>query len=234
MIAVLAALALFMIPSQRASAFFFDIIFDPQALVEHAAQVASLVNQVGSAVQQVQNQIKELAHLGDSFAPDVSATVAGIAGQFKSDLYTAVDPAQQLDSRFPADMSSISWDQYQSDQTNWTEDERQSLTENRELQNRTFQDMDTTQQQVQIIDQASNSASGETAAIQAHNDLLAVESSELAKLQALRIARSRLNTERLARQQSELSFAAAERNRVRDRWDDPAPPTSSLVDAFAN
>jgi P-type conjugative transfer protein TrbJ len=233
-IALLATGALVMIPPQRASAFLFDIVFDPLALVEHVAQVASLVQQVDAAVEQVQNQVKELAHIGDSFAPDVLGVVAGIAGQLDTNLYSAADPGAQLDARFPADMSSVTWDQYQSDQATWTGDERQSLVENRQLQDQVYQDMDTTQEQVRDIAQASNGASGETAALQAHNDLLAVESSELSKLQALKTARSRLKTERLARQQSELSFAAAERTRVRQDWDDPSPPTSSLVDAFGN
>ena len=235
MIAIVAAGVLATIPSQRASAFLFDpIIFDPQALVEHAAQVASLIQQVEAATEQVQNQLKELAHLGSSFAPNVLGVVAGIAGQFESPLYAAADPAAQLDSRFPPDMSTVTWEQFQSDRTTWTQDERQSLTENRQLQDQVYRDMDSTQQQVQEISAASNSAPGETAALQAHNDLLGVESSELSKLQALRTARARLKTERLAREQSELSFAAAERERVRDAWADPAPPTSSLVDAFGN
>jgi P-type conjugative transfer protein TrbJ len=235
MIAIVAAGALAMIPSHRASAFLFDpIIFDPQALVEHAAQVASLIQQVEAATEQVQNQLKELAHLGSSNAPDVLGVVAGIAGQFESRLYTAADPAAQLDSRFPPDMSTATWDQYQSDQTTWTEDERRSLAENRQLQDQVYQDMDTTQQQVQDISAASDSAPGETAALQAHNDLLAVESGELSKLEALRTARARFKTERLAREQSELSFAAAERERVRDGWTDPAPPITPLVDAFGN
>jgi P-type conjugative transfer protein TrbJ len=94
--------------------------------------------------------------------------------------------------------------------------------------------MDTTTQQVQDIVDASNSASGETSAVQAHNDLLAVASGELAKLQSLKIARARLKTERLAQQQSESSYAEAERQRVRTGWDNPAPPTETVVDPFQN
>jgi conjugal transfer/entry exclusion protein len=70
--------------------------------------------------------------------------------------------------------------------------------------------------------------------VQAHNDLMAVASGELAKLQALKAARSRLKTERLARQQSELSYAAAEQGRVRADWGNPAPPTGSVTDPFQN
>jgi P-type conjugative transfer protein TrbJ len=94
--------------------------------------------------------------------------------------------------------------------------------------------MDTATQQVQSIVDASNSAAGETSAIQAHNDLLALASGELAKLQSLKLARARFKTEQLAQQQSEASFAEAERQRVRDGWDNPAPPTGTVVDPFEN
>ena len=128
-------------------------------------------------------------------------------GQLDSSLYSTANPASQLDTRYPADMSNATWAQYQSDESTWTDNQRQALVENRQLQNQVYQDMDTTTQQVQDIVDASNSASGETSAIQAHNDLLAVASGELAKLQSLKLARSRLKTEKLAQQQSELSYS---------------------------
>jgi hypothetical protein len=63
---------------------------------------------------------------------------------------------------------------------------------------------------------------------------LAVASGELAKLQSLRVARSRLKTETLAQQQSEAAYAAAEQTRVRAGWENPAPPTGTVVDPFQN
>ena len=222
-------------PVRRAAACWYDpIIFDPTSLVEHVQQVVQLGEQISAAVQQVENQVLELAHLGSNVAPDESAIIAGVQGQLDASLYNTATPASQLDARYPATMTSATWAQYQSEQSTWTNNERQALIENRQLQNQVYRDMETTRQQVQEIIDASNSASGETSAIQAHNDLLAVASGEFAKLQALKAARSRLKTEKLARQQSELSYAAAEQGRVRDGWDNPAPPTGSVADPFQN
>jgi P-type conjugative transfer protein TrbJ len=232
-IAVGAALALG--PVRRAAACWYDpIIFDPQALVQNVQKVAQFVQQVEAAAQQVQNQLHDLAHLDSGVAPNIPAVVTGIQGQIDASLYSAATPASQLDTRYPADMSNVTWAQYQSDRSTWTNNERQALVENRQLQNQVYRDMDTTRQQVQRIVEASNSASGETSALQAHNDLLAVASGELAKLQALKAARARLKTEKLARQQSELSYAAAEQGHVRSGWDNPAPPTESVNDPFQN
>ena len=222
-------------PVRRAAACWFDpIIFDPSALVEHVQQVVHLGQQISAAIQQVQNQVRELTRLNPGVAPNDRATVAGVRGQLDASLYDRPAPANQLNARYPANMSGATWAQYQSDQSTWTSNERESLVENRQVENRVYRDMDGARQQVRSIVEASNSASGETSAIQAHNDLLAVASGELAKLQALKAARSRLKTERLARQQSELSYAAAERGRVRSDWDNPAPPTGSVADPFQN
>jgi P-type conjugative transfer protein TrbJ len=226
--------ALVFLPARRANAFLFDIVLDPVALVENVLKVVDLGEQIDAVVQQVENEVKELEHLNLSSVPNIAGIVSGVEGQLESSLYSTANPASQLDTRYPADMSNATWAQYQSDQSTWTDNQRQSLVENRQLQNQVYQDMDTTTQQVQDIVDASNSASGETSAIQPHNDLLAVASGELAKLQSLRVARSRLKTEKLAQQQSESSFAEAERQRVRTGWDNPAPPTETVVDPFQN
>lgn len=222
-------------PVREALACWYDpIILDPAALVEHVQQVAQTALQVESAVQQVKNQVQELQHLSASVTIDAASVVSGLRGQLDANLYDTASPGDQLDSRFPADMSGRFWDQVQSDRTTWIGNERQALAENRQLQNQVYRDMANTQSQVQGIVEASNTAPGETAAAQAHNDLLAAASGELTKLASLKAVRSRLRTETLAREQSELSFAAAEQKRVRAGWENPAPPTRGVVNAFAN
>jgi P-type conjugative transfer protein TrbJ len=226
--------AMVFLTARRADAFLFDIVLDPIALVENVLKVVDLGEQIDAVVQQVENEVKELEHLNLSAVPNIAEIVSGVEGQLQSSLYSTSNPASQLDTRYPADMTNATWAQYQSDESTWTDNQRQALVENRQLQNQVYQDMDTTTQQVQDIVDASNSASGETSAIQAHNDLLAVVSGEMAKLQSLKLARSRLKTEKLAQQQSELSYAEAERQRVRTDWDNPAPPTETVVDPFQN
>jgi P-type conjugative transfer protein TrbJ len=223
-----------LLPSRRADAFLFDIVLDPVALVENVLKVVDIGEQIDAVVQQVENEVKELEHLNLSDVPNIAGIISGVEGKLESSLFSTSSPASQLDSRYPADMSNATWTQYQSDQSNWTDNQRQALVENRQLQNQIYQDMDTTTQQVKTIVDASNSASGETSAIQAHNDLLAMASGELAKLQSLRLARSRLKTEKLAQEQSEASYADAERQRVRSDWDNPAPPTQTITDPFQN
>lgn len=208
------------------------IVFDPQALVEHVQGVAQLVQQVATAVQQVQNQLREMAHTNSGVAPDVPGTVSGTRSQLDSSAYSALQPGPQFDAQFPMQMENVGWDQYQSMRAGWTDQYRQTLVENRKAEDEVYRDMDPTRQRVGAIVEASNAAPGETAALQAHNDLVAVASAELAKLQVLKTTRARAKAERLAREQSEIAYGAAERERVRAGWSAPAQPTGSLEQAF--
>ena len=222
-------------PARPASAFLDFVIFDPAALAEHVEQVAQLAEQIESAVRQVEASVLAIKHLGVDAAPQVAATASGLYQQFESDVYASTTDARgQLDRRYPTDQSAVAPDRYAAEQVNWTADERASLAENRRLQNTVEQGMTETSDSVRRIVDASNAAPGETAAAQAHHDLTAVASGEVAKLQALRAARSRLRAEALARAQSERAYAAAQREAVRAGWADPAPPAGGLVPAFGD
>lgn len=232
-VALAAGGAAVLVAGRPAQACWWDpIVFDPQALVEHVQEVAQLVQQVATAAQQVQNQVRELAHLNGGSAPDVPGTVGGARAQLDPAVYGTPQPGPQFETQFPIRVGDTSWDQYQSMRTAWTVQYRQTLVENRKAEDEVYRDMDPTRQRVSAIVEASNAAPGETAALQAHNDLMAVASSELAKLQVLRATRARAKAERSAREQSEIAFGRAERERVRAGWSAPAPPTGSLDEAF--
>lgn len=234
-VAVLAGTGVIVLAAGRpAQACWWDpIVFDPQALVEHVQEAAQLVQQVQTAAQQVQNQLREMTHLGGGVAPDVAGTVAGARSQLDPAVYGSPQPSEQFDAQFPVQMTDVSWGQYQSMRAGWTDAYRQTLIENRKVEDAVYRDMDATAQRIRAIVAASNAAPGETAAVQAHNDLVAVASAEVAKLQVLKAARSRARAERLAREQSDAAFGAAERERVRAGWEAPAPPSEALGDAFS-
>lgn len=222
-----------LVAGRPAQACWWDpIVFDPQALVEHVQEVAQLVQQVETAAQQVQNQLHEMAHLGGGVAPDVAGTIDGTRAQLDPAAYGSPRPSEQFDAQFPIQMTDVTWGQYQSMRAGWSDAYRRTLVENRKAEDAVYRDMDATAQRVRGIVEASNAAPGETAAVQAHNDLVAVASAEVAKLQVLKATRSRARAERLAREQSEAAFGAAERERVRAGWGAPAPPSGALGNAF--
>jgi conjugal transfer/entry exclusion protein len=127
--------AVVFLPARRANAFLFDIVLDPIALVENVLKVVDLGEQIDAVVQEVEDQVKQLEHLNLSSVPNIAGIVSGVEGQLESSLYDTPNPSGQLNTRYPADMSDATWGQFQSDESTWTEDQRQSLTENRQIQN---------------------------------------------------------------------------------------------------
>jgi P-type conjugative transfer protein TrbJ len=221
-------------PVRRSDALFggFDpIIFDPKAFTQHIQQVQEALRQVAALKEQVQNQLKSLADLAASAKglADVKGQVAGVRAQFDSGLYEARDAAGQLAGRFPLAMGATTPEQYQGFEETWAREYRAALEENRQLQNSVFGQMAGVRQQVATIVEASNAAAGEKAAVQAHNQLLATLSGELAKLEALRVSRLRTNAERLARRQSEAAYGAAQGQAVLRGIGAHAPANSTPV-----
>ena len=82
--------AVVFLPARRANAFLFDIVLDPIALVENVLKVVDLGEQIDAVVQQVENQVKELAHLNLSNVPNIAGVVSGVEGQLESSLYLSL------------------------------------------------------------------------------------------------------------------------------------------------
>ena len=229
---VAAVLVVYAGPIRSAFACWYDpIIFDPQALLEHGLQLLQLQNQVAESLQQLELQARELQHVNVAAMPSATLELQGLAHQLQVNLYSDSAPQVQLATRYPPDMSAVSYNDLINDRTRWVLDQRQSLAELRQLQNQIVRDHTRLNIQVGELMTASDSAPGETAALQIHNDLLGAASNELSRLQMLRLSQSRRKTESIAKQESELSYASSESQRVRAA---PAPPTSSIVSLFSN
>jgi P-type conjugative transfer protein TrbJ len=233
-----AAVLLAASPVRRSEALWggFDpIIFDPKAFAQHVQQVQEALRQVAALKEQVQNQLKSLADLGASAKGliDMKGELAGVRSQFDSAMYSVRDAGGQLAGRFPRDMGDTTPAQYHAFEETWTREYRAALEENRRLQNSVFGRMAGVRQQVGTIVEASNAASGEKAAVQAHNQLLATLSGELAKLEALRVSRMRTKAETLARRQSEAAYGAAQGQAVlRGIGDHAAAGSTPIINVF--
>lgn len=231
---LIAAALLAMVPAARTDAFWggFDpIILDPQALAQHVQQVQQMIRQVAAAKEQIQNQLKSLADLAAQAkqAANIKGELTAVRSQFDTTLYGVRDTADQLAGRFPQKMTDATPEQFQSYEQTWTQEYRAALEENRRMHNAVYGQMADVRQQVAAIVQASNAAPGEKAAVQAHNELLADLSGELAKLQALRVSRLRTKVETLARRQSEAAYGAAQGEAVMQGIGNHAPPSSSPI-----
>ena len=203
---------------------FSGIVFDASNFAENIAQVQRLVQQVERAIQQVANQERMLERWGFGGSPAIAESSAGVELILdEAGTYEAADPGPPLDARFPREFEGVSPHQMTDTRAAWEEDYRGVVIRNRRLQNEAVQQMPATADRVRAIVEASNAAPGPTAAVQARNALAAELSGELARLQALRLARAEARVQRRARVQSEAAYADARRRWVMRDWSDPSP-----------
>ncbi len=229
-----AVLALAILPRPALALFGFDIIFDPSNYVQNVKQVAQLVEQIAKFKQQIDNELKMLARLGVSELSGMTKAVQRVEQVLlDSGEYANPNPAGDLTSRYPRDFSNAPRDVIEHLQPAWNDTYRQALAENRQVQNQVYSDMDATGDRVTALVEASNNAEGVTSAVQAHNELLAEASTELSKLQMLKVTRARLKTERLARDQSDLAYRRARRDAVMRDADAPGD-TAPIELPFGN
>ncbi len=199
-------------PSVARACWFDPIIFDPQNFTERVMQFQQLLQQVSAAKTQIANQLKTLGKLQGIAGLNPLQSVQQLQSQLQASVYQSQNPASALQSQYPLQAPSAA--DYQQLQQQWTQGYRQVLVENRQVEDAVYRQMPQTTSQIQQIVTASNSAPGETAAIQAHNDLLAVLSSELASMEALRATRLRAKVETRARKQSEDAYTVAQGSAV--------------------
>ena len=229
-----AMLALAILPRPALALFGFDVIFDPSNFAENVKQVAQLVEQIAKFKQQIENELKMLAHLRISELSGMTRAVQQVEQVLlDSGEYANPNPAGDLTSRYPTDFGNAPRDVIEHLQPAWNDTYRQALAENRQVQNQVYSDMDATGERVTALVEASNNAEGVTSAVQAHNELLAEASTELSKLQALKVTRARMKTERLAREQSDLAYRRARRDAVMQDADAPGD-TAPIEMPFGN
>ena len=219
------------------AAAFADVVFDPTNFVEAVQQVAQEVQLVEQFRQQIQNQLAMLQNWGFTQLPGILQSmniwqqVFGQAGT----TYSSTDPGTTLNNQYPADpgiYANTSDSSMAGMRNGWDQEQRNVLIENRTVQNDTYRDLQPTADRIQAYVEKSNAAPGATAATQAGNEELATLVAQLQSLQALEITDARGDVERDAQDQAEQAYAEQQRQAVRGDWNNPQPPSTSLVDAF--
>jgi len=219
------------------AAAFADIVFDPTNFVEAVEQVVQEVQLVEQFKQQIQNQLAMLQSWDYSQLTgilqnmNVWQQVFGQAGT----TYSSTDPGTTLDQQYPSDpgnYAGMSDGTIQTMRDGWNQEARNVLIENRTVQNDTYLNLAPTAQRIGQYVEKSNAAPGATAAMQAGNEELATVVAQLQTLQAQEITDARGDAERDAQDQAEDAYGQQQRQAVRGEWDNPAPPTTSLVNAF--
>lgn len=169
-------------------------VVDVRAIAQALKQVEQGAQQVANLRQQVAAQQQMLAKLGANISPELTNIVGDATSIMKSAQgigYGAKNLTNQLDSIYPKDMAGSTWDQILREQNKWQNQSRQTRQEAMEAQNAIVNSQERTQRAVERTVAASQSAAGQTAAVQATNQLLAALSTQLTGLQTLLLTQMR-------------------------------------------
>lgn len=167
---------------------------DVRAIAQMVKQVEQATQQVAQLRQQLAAQQQMLTKLGSNVAPELTGIVSDATSIMKSAQgigYNAKSLTNQLGTIYPKDMLGSTWDQIVSQQANWQDRSRQTRQEAMEAQNAVVDAQGRTQSAVDRTLTASQGAAGQTAAIQATNQLLGALSTQLTGLQTLLLTQMR-------------------------------------------
>ncbi len=221
------ALALSLAPTQPVRA---QIpVIDPANLAQSIVQVTHLVNQLRNQVQQIEQAAAMLRQNPLQLSPELTDSISEARALFQSVQGIAFEADQlgeDLRTLYPE-----TWEEFdlegilgQSDQ--WMRESRASLERAMEAEAGAAQSIERTRGRIDRALQSSSNSEGQTGAIQASNQLLGIQASQLAEIHALLIAQGRaLETERMER------LAREERAREIQRRAFPTETTRSTEPA---
>jgi len=193
-----------------------QLVFDPRAVAQATQQVRQGLTQIQQLQTQVANQMAMLQRLGtDVTQPlaQISAQTSQLMQQAQAIGYSSQDIAAQFQQLYPDSLSGQSFAAVRQRLAKWERTSRLSLQDSMAVENQLVRSQTTTASSVGSAVQASQGAAGQTAAIQASNQLLAALSSQLQGLQTILIAQARTQETIIAQQQAGAIAARAESQR---------------------
>lgn len=178
-------------------------VIDPANLAQAIAQVSHMIEQVKNQVQQIEQATAMLRQNPLQLSPEISNSILEARALFQSAQGIAFEANQlgeDLRTLYPETWEEFDIDDLLGQSDHWLNESRASLERALEAEARAAQSLERARGQIDRAMASSTSAEGQTGAIQASNQLLGVQASQLAEIQALLIAQGRaLQTERMER-----------------------------------
>ncbi len=203
-------------------------VYDPAAVAQAIRQVSQGLQQIQALQQQLSNSERMLQALGlDVTGPlrDIASQATGLLRQAQGLGYNAADISRDFAALYSGDLAGLSPAALAQKLEAWSRASGQTLQDALQVQNQIVQAQGATAGAVGGAVAASQSAQGQTAAIQATNQLLAALSTQLTQLQTLLITQGRQAQTYEAERRALVSKGEADR--LRGSALPPPPPRNS-------
>lgn len=198
--AAVLAVSIAVTPARQANAI---TVIDPSNLAQNILQVNHMIAQVRNQVQQIEQATAMLRSNPLQLSPELSQSISEARALFESVQGVAFEAnrlGEALRTLYPETWEEFDLDQVLSQSDAWMGESRASLERAMEAQARASERLGQTQARIERVLQSSAGSQGQTGAIQAGNQLLGIQASQLADIHALLIAQGRaLATERMER-----------------------------------
>lgn len=192
-------------------------VYDPAAVTQMLRQVSQGLQQIQALQAQLANSERMLQGLGvDVTGPlrDIAAQATGLMRQSQGLGYNAADLSREFAALYPSDLAGLSPAALADKLAAWNQASRQTLQEAMQVQSQIVQAQGQTAGAVTGAVAASQAAAGQTAAVQATNQLLAALSVQLTQLQTLLISQARQVQTFEAERRALAAKAEADRQRM--------------------
>ncbi len=196
----LTALALVLAPASRAHAI---TVFDPTNLAQNLLQATRALEQINNQIRQIEQAAAMLRTNPLQLSPELSQSIGEARRLFSAaqGLAFQVDQlSDDLRTLYPETWEEFDLEDIVGQSDRWMAESRAALERAMAAEARAAASIERTQGAIDRALQSSGSSEGQTGAIQAGNQLLGIQASQLTEIHALLIAQGRaLETERLER-----------------------------------
>lgn len=178
-------------------------VIDPANLAQSITQVSHMVEQLRNQVTQIEQATAMLRQNPLQLSPELSQSISEARALFdrvEGLAFEADQLGDDLRTLYPETWDGHDLDGVLEQSDRWLAESRASLERAMEAEARAARSIDGARTRIDRAMQSSSSAEGQTGAIQAGNQLLGVQASQLAEIHALLIVQGRaLETERMER-----------------------------------
>jgi len=179
------------------------IVYDPTNYAQNLLQAARALEQIRNQVRQIEQATAMLSQNPLQLSPELSQSIQEARSLFESAQGIAFDIdtlGNDLRTLYPDTWEEFDLEGVLGQSDAWMRESRASLTRAMEAEARAARSIEQSRGRIDRALQSSSGAEGQTGAIQAGNQLLGIQASQLAEIHALLIAQGRaLETERMER-----------------------------------
>jgi P-type conjugative transfer protein TrbJ len=209
------------------------VVIDPANLAQSILQVTNMIEQISNQVQQIEQAAAMLQQNPLQLSPELSQSISEARQLFDAAqglAFQAERVGEDIRALYPETWENYDLDSVLGQSDQWLRESRASVQRAMEAEARAVRAIEQTQGRIDRALSSSSSAEGQTGAIQAGNQLLGIQASQLAEIQTLLVAQGRaLQTERMERIAREERAQEVQRRAFpTERTTTPAPAQSAF------